>query len=692
MKKRSTEILQRLLKNPNEKLSLEKLADEYHISEKTLKCDIQEIMEFTGTSGFKSALYCDNHILCLNSGQKIRELMDYVYSMDPYQYKMSLEERKIYIAISLLYHNGYYSMQQLADELYVTRNTIINDCRLVDEYLKAYDIVFVAKSKKGILIETDEDKTRKILIDIFRTLIPSMKSEKTFFARFIIRKTGFIYSLPDVIYHMNSFTRDHNIFFANEVFFEIAVCMFVLINRMQQTGYPQEEREPDLSALQLDTIGTMVKYVVAELGYASMGRSGILAVEKQILLRSLQPQIQNINDFELYGVVCHFLLEISREIDVDIQSDNLLIESLISHVKGMNHWSDADYDWDIGYETSGEFPRIRNIADEKFGILEKYLQYEMTPKMKDSIIIHICAALLRGRKNSSPLGVVISCPGSMATSKYLEAQIKSYFNFYVVDTMTTRQVEDINGRFEHVDFIISTVPIQDCVLPVIVVNPLITVEDINKIQNQAFKQKKTALPDTRARFPVLAKIYSIYESGDSRKIEYLDRELQQILEDSFYVESRLGNDFALLAMLKVKYIKAAEGKLGWRQAMESASEDLIKDGYFDERYVQEAIGNVEEYGSYIIVNKGIALAHARKEAGVYEDGISLLVARDGIVFDEGETVHLLFFFAQKGDTDYLDLFREIIKLGRNQEDIDRIRNLTDRMEIYRAIWEILSNN
>lgn len=692
MKKRSTEILQRLLKNPNEKLSLEKLADEYRISEKTLKCDIQEMMEFTGTSGFKSALYCDSRVLCLNSGQKIRELMDDVYAMDPYQYKMSLEERKIYITVSLLYHSGYYSMQQLADELYVTRNTIINDCKLVDEYLKDYEIVFVARSKKGILIETDEEKTQKILIDIFRTLIPSMKSEKTFFVRFLIRKTGFIYSLPDVIYHMNSFARDHNVFFANEVFFEIAICLFVLINRMQQTKYPENDEERDFTKLQLDTIGTMVKYVADELGYSSMGQSGVLVIEKQILLRSLHPQIQNINDFELYGVVCHFLLEISWEIDVEIQADNLLIESLISHVKGMNHWSDADYDWDIGYETSGEFPRIRKIADEKFCILEKYLQYEMTPKMKDSIVIHICAALLRGRKNSSPLGVVISCPGSMATSKYLEAQIKNYFNFIVVDTMTTRQVEAANGRFEHVDFIISTVPIQDSVLPVIVVSPLITVEDINKIQNLAFKQKKTVRPDTRARFPVLAKIYSIYESGDSRKIEFLDRELQQILEDSFYVESRLGSDFALLAMLKVKYIKTAEAKMEWRQAMESASEDLIKDGYFDERYVREAIGNVEEYGSYIIVNKGIALAHARKEAGVYEDGISLLVARDGIVFDEGETVHLLFFFAQKGDTDYLDLFREIIKLGRNQEDIDKIRSLTDSMEIYRAIWEILSNH
>lgn len=58
----------------------------------------------------------------------------------------------------------------------------------------------------------------------------------------------------------------------------------------------------------------------------------------------------------------------------------------------------------------------------------------------------------------------------------------------------------------------------------------------------------------------------------------------------------------------------------------------------------------------------------------------------------GETVHLLFFFSQKGETDYLDLFKEIIKLGKDQNDVDRIRNLTDSMEIYRTMWEILSRN
>ena len=117
------------------------------------------------------SVYWDNHILRLDDRKHISEFMDAVYSMDPYQYKMSLEERKVYIIIELLCHDGYYSMQQLADELYVTRNTIINDCRLVDEYVKKYGIIFVAKSKKGILLQTEEDKTRGLLIDIFKGLI-----------------------------------------------------------------------------------------------------------------------------------------------------------------------------------------------------------------------------------------------------------------------------------------------------------------------------------------------------------------------------------------------------------------------------------------------------------------------------------------------------------------------------------------
>lgn len=696
MKKRSTEILQKLLRNPNEEFSLQKLTSEYHISEKTLRNDIQEIEEFTIESGFKQILSFDSQKLSLNGGHDIRRLMDSIYTMNLYQYKMSPEERKIYIVIVLLYHEGYYSMQQLADELFVTRNTIINDCRLTDNYLKSHEIQFVAKSKLGVRIFAEEEKIQGVLVDMFLNLIDSIKSESTFFVRYIIKKAGFIYSLKEIILHMNEFTKMNQLIFAQDVFFEIAVILFVMINRFRQIRYQKSAKEDSAAMGEFDIIGKMVSHVAAEAGYTAPKGYEVIAIEKQILQRRLHPQIQSIDDFEMYTVISHFLLEVGYNLQFDLQFDNLLIESLLSHVKGMNVWNDMDYEWNLECEDYDNFFKIRQAAENKFQILEKYLCYPLTDRMKDSIVIHICAALLRGRKDNSQISVIVSCPGSMATSKYLEAQIKNYFNFHIAGTMTAKQVEEAQDSISDVDFIISTVPIQKSCLPVIVVNPLITVETINQIQNMVSRQNKNCLSgsitDSRARFPILGRIFSIYESGNKQKIDYLNRELQQILDDSFYLESRLGTNFVLLNMLTWKYIKIAEGRLNWRRAMEIAAEDLIRDGYFDERYVQEAIGNVEEYGNYIIINKGIALAHASKEAGVYEDGIGLLVCREGIVFDEGDTVYLLFFFAQKKETDYLNLFKEIIKLGKKQEYIDKIRGLSDANEIYRTMWEILSEN
>lgn len=91
MKKRSTEILQKLLRNPNEEFSLQKLTSEYHISEKTLRNDIQEIEEFTIESGFKQVLSFDSQKLSLNGGHDIRRLMDSIYTMNLYQLQGSTE-------------------------------------------------------------------------------------------------------------------------------------------------------------------------------------------------------------------------------------------------------------------------------------------------------------------------------------------------------------------------------------------------------------------------------------------------------------------------------------------------------------------------------------------------------------------------------------------------------------------------
>ncbi|MGM9631197.1 BglG family transcription antiterminator [Butyricicoccus sp.] len=691
MKKRSTEILQRLLKHPEEDLRMQRLQEDYRVSEKTLRNDIEEIMDFTRVCGMSEAVSADVHALHLNDAQQAPVLMERVYAMDPYHYKMSLEERKFYIVITLLWNEGYYSMQQLADEMCVTRNTIVNDCKVVREYFEEYGISFVARNKRGIKIEGAEGKVENLLIDMFLSLLPSLSGEDAFFVQYLMQKTGFPYRLNQIFNYMNCFAKEKNIIFAKEVFFEIAVCIFVLINlRALGAGHPGGRAGEGKLPQQLDVIGSMIQYVAGQLDGVELGANEIVSIERFILRRDLHPEIQSINDFELYGVISHFLLEVSRDIQAGIQNDDLLIKSLISHIKNMRNWSSFEFELDDDREASSLFEQVRRAADDKFYILENYLNYRMNSGMKDSIVIHICAALLRGRANMRPCNVIVSCPGSMATSKYLEAQVRNYFKLNIVGTMTTWQVETIGSSLTEIDFIISTVAIRNCSLPVVVVSPLLTIEDINKIQSFVLRSNQevgTAAPE---QHPLLSRLYDVYTLGDSRKIAYLDRELKRVLEDVLQIESETARKSALLNLLQLKYVQLHEDELEWREAMRLAAKDLIRDGYFDTRYVEKAIENVEEYGSYIIVNKGIALAHANREAGVYADGISLLVAKDGIQFEDGETVYLLFFFSQKGEADYLDLFKEIIRLGNDQGNIEKMRRMDRTSDVYQLIVEILT--
>lgn len=260
-----------------------------------------------------------------------------------------------------------------------------------------------------------------------------------FFTRFLMRKAGFAFSLTDVIEQMDRFTRENHVFFAKEVFFEIATVLFVKLNRIDSAA-PAPAGRP----VQMDMMGRMVEYVARALGMTGLRRSDTLSIERLILAGDFRPEVQSINDFTLYGVICHFLLEVGGELHVGLLSDDLLVKSLLSHIRSMGNWRSGAFDNRQDYASVQVFIQVQSVAEKKFYILEKFLQYKMTEPMKDSIIIHICAALLRSRDNSHVCSVIVSCPGSMATSKYIEAQLKRYFNLNIVDILTTRQVVNAN--------------------------------------------------------------------------------------------------------------------------------------------------------------------------------------------------------------------------------------------------------
>lgn len=311
--------------------------------------------------------------------------------------------------------------------------------------------------------------------------------------------------------------------------------------------------------------------------------------------------------------------------------------------------------------------------------------------MKKSIVIHICVAVIRGRRYMNRYAVVIVCPGSMATGKYLEAQIKNYFDFDIIGIFSAGEVlRKLDESPQKVDYIISTVPINTKRYTVIQVNPFLQMEDMNRIQRMIFQKQKVTEnpPDPMGQKILTLKNMISNVIDDSNLANILCEKIEEIV-NQYEKKKQVKNSNSIGKLLKRDTIQMIEKMTEWREAIWLAAKPLLEQKQIEELYVEKSIESVEEYGAYIVLGKGVALAHSKKEYGVQKDCLSLLVSKSGIWFPETEhAVHLLFVFASTGQEEHLDILKSIIQLGRNDEKLLEILNMNNPEEVYnRIIYE-----
>jgi len=396
---------------------------------------------------------------------------------------------------------------------------------------------------------------------------------------------------------------------------------------------------------------------------------------------NINSEQKEINNVELYGIIVYFLQIVGEDIECSLQSDTVLIESLLEHIKTLKNWEDYDFDMSLSEELPIPKEILEKTIEKNSIILERYLRYPLTKEMKKSIMIHICAAFVRNFEYLNLLEVLIVCPGSMATGKYLEAQIKNYFDFKVVDVIPSKDVEGFLKR-NKIDFVISTVNVKTESVPCVKVQAQLTMNDINEIQNIAFLLGRKENEDRYIEQKFLDIMKSFIEKLDVSKRDAFFDEVYALMD----IKIQSIGKSVLAQMLTTSDIKIKQGMITWEQGILEAADILKKKGCVGDEYGERAVENVKEYGDYIIISKGIALAHAgKKEAHVYKDGLSLVMCPDGIEFTEGNIVYLVFCFATVGEKEYLKLFQEIIALGKTKKKMKEILQQKNVASLYHVL-------
>ena len=679
MRKRSTEILEKLILSNSKSMEVKKLITTYRISLKTLRTDVNEINDFLLEAKMSPTKLNEKEKLILLE-KDIMKIQDRLNHMDTYSYKMSREERQIYIIAELLMSQDYITMQNLAKKLNVSRNTILNDFETVKDYCLAFNVNVLMKSSKGIKIECDQKDRNNLLMQIFHDLEDDYM-EKSFFHQLIQRKLGMKIPLEMIKEDLREYMEQQHMLVSDRVFSYVSIYLFVILNRKIN------KKRRTVEKLTGDTASDNLLNWFADKYEVSINKNDVKDFGRYMKQHdfNISSEQKEINDVELYGIIVYFLQMVGQDIECSLQSDTVLIESLLEHIRTLKNWEDYDFEMPLSDELPIPKEILEKTIEKNSIILERYLGYPLTKEMKESIMIHICAAFVRNLEYLNLLEVLIVCPGSMATGKYLEAQVKNYFDFRVAAVIPSRDVEEFL-KSNKIDFVISTVNVRSESVPCVKVQAQLTMNDINAIQNIAFllgrKENKSENESRYVEQNFLDVMKTFLEKLDASKRDEFFDEVYALMETKIQSTGKS----ILAQMLDPSKIMIKQEKITWEQGILQAADILEKKGCVGSDYGKKAVENVKEYGDYIIISKGIALAHAgKKEAHVYKDGLSLVMCPEGIEFTEGNIVYLVFCFAVAEEKDYLKLFQEIIALGKTQKKMKDILQQKNVVSLYHSL-------
>lgn len=679
MRKRSTEILEKLILSNSKSMEVKKLITTYRISLKTLRTDVNEINDFLLEAKMSPTKLNEKEKLILLE-KDIMKIQDRLNHMDTYSYKMSREERQIYIIAELLMSQDYITMQNLAKKLNVSRNTILNDFETVKDYCLAFNVNVLMKSSKGIKIECDQKDRNNLLMQIFHDLEDDYM-EKSFFHQLIQRKLGMKIPLEMIKEDLREYMEQQHMLVSDRVFSYVSIYLFVILNRKIN------KKRRTVEKLTGDTASDNLLNWFADKYEVSINKNDVKDFGRYMKQHdfNISSEQKEINDVELYGIIVYFLQMVGEDIECSLQSDTVLIESLLEHIRTLKNWEDYDFEMPLSDELPIPKEILEKTIEKNSIILERYLGYPLTKEMKESIMIHICAAFVRNLEYLNLLEVLIVCPGSMATGKYLEAQVKNYFDFRVAAVIPSRDVEEFL-KSNKIDFVISTVNVRSESVPCVKVQAQLTMNDINAIQNIAFllgrKENKSENESRYVEQNFLDVMKTFLEKLDASKRDEFFDEVYALMETKIQSTGKS----ILAQMLDPSKIMIKQEKITWEQGILQAADILEKKGCVGSDYGKKAVENVKEYGNYIIISKGIALAHVgKKEAHVYKDGLSLVMCPEGIEFTEGNIVYLVFCFAVAEEKDYLKLFQEIIALGKTQKKMKDILQQKNVVSLYHSL-------
>lgn len=683
-----------MLSRSSEDCTLGSLAEEFGVSERTIRNDIKSLNKFLVETSLGEIHFGSGGLIMLpDDFQRVESLLPV---RDNVAYKMSSDERKSLGAAILIGANSYVTLADIAERFSVSRASILNDLDGIKQIVSSAGLKVESKPSRGLRVHGPESLKRTFLVNFLDVRSPIVEQWLHFPENSSIRDDTII-----VKKILNEQCHAYGLFMPDATFLKAtnSLCISVMRNRASQFLEMLEEKDEN-GADYIDEVGDFERSVISYVSqYCNVEMSREEEVYFSSLLKSLRfhgDQQFNLDNLQVQKITRAFIRRISEEIAVDLNGDYDLFEYLSNHLESMFTTEPSHFPENPALrEVVEDQPIILAAVKKNLGILEEFAGREISPIETMYIALHICAALERRKNRGVRPRVVVVCDGGVGTSQLLAEELRGRFDIKIVKVMPAHDVPYIDTY--RTDLVISTVPLDNCPVDSVLIKLPMNDREYRRVRerlNRIAASSDRVLDDRPEDFtaqrllehlePIIRRLAP--ENDDLLKEIRLEvrryfREAQQ-LEDQIIVPY-------LHQLLPPSHIRINVEASDWREAIRESAQPLLEMGYIEERYVDAMIEDAEKYGPYMALSPGVAIPHSSPENGTIKMGMSMVRLVNPVNFgsESNDPVEFIFTLSAVDRKTHLRAFANLIDMVSKPdiEFLEKLRKTNTAEEASRII-------
>lgn len=474
--------LLRMLYPVNTSVFSGQVAEFFGVSKRTISNDVKNINGYLKPYG-ASIVRDGNQELSLyvsDNDQFNKFIEEVLYAEE--RIPVEREDRVHFLLRKFLLNHSYHKLEDVAEELYVSRSTVQNDIKDVKVILNQFGLELHARPNYGLIISGNEQDIRNAISELLferygRTvmnpyhqewLIESHKMEKIYNSVLSVLEK-FRVSISDIA--------------LNNLAIHIAIAYHRIKEKKVIEGtfgdkldLSKELEYKMAQEILLDIESYLeVKFPAIEIQYVAMHLMGTrLAVEKSLSTED-----------EIGELVMKIISEADARLNLGVLSDKELFIAIMLHLKpAINRFK---FNMNIRNPMLEAIKENYPLAFDASVIASTVIKEELGVIINEDemgyIALHFGAAIERKKMITKPLNFLIVCASGMGSAQLLLYKLKRKFGhrINIVGTVDYYRLQET--KLDEIDHILTTIPLSpDLIIPWTMISDIFGDKDYDVVE------------------------------------------------------------------------------------------------------------------------------------------------------------------------------------------------------------------